>query len=346
MPMRKNFLSLSMLPFFFATVILVSSCYNDHRTREMGGSTNTQPEEVDQPSLIEGLPAAQFYDQFTYRREPIGSSPYRYLSTGWLELDGSRYGVEYVRVSLFLLPGHQFILVYHEALGDLNGQELQNRKTLARRNFRGTWALQGTDLLLGTSAIAHGTRKGGQPAVSIVFKEDLHSDVSRGFADTMAFAYNDESLDARTVDFLDTDEAVWFAGKWTLKTPLFDGQDERFQVNQRPREIVYRNHKDVGKVPGSEFPAGVICKYTTYASEVDLSGDIVNNLLTYTLTYRVDRIELIDDAKNHARCGEFVAKRQATLLSRPMTDGFDFVVNGNASGKQIMTRDRAVFEKN
>lgn len=300
------------------------------------------PRPQDETGTIEGIPAERFYARFEYRQDVEGAAPFRYLSTPWLELEDSRFGLVYARFSLFLLPERQFALGYEESLGQLNGRELDSRTTLIKRVIRGTWKVRGTDLLLGDAAVGRGTRRSGQPAVNLVVLQDLHSGGSVGFADALFFAFHTEAMEARLLPHMDSEEATWFTGRWTLENPAFPEQEEKFEIRREPRQVIFERHRDVGKEPGSGVPPGTTCRFRTYASEADLSADVSEGRLRYRLSTTIDRVEAIEDSRNSPACVEYIERRQRTLLTRPWIEDVEFL---RANPHRILTRDGRYYSR-
>jgi hypothetical protein len=79
----------------------------------------------------------------------------------------------------------------------------------------------------------------------------------------------------------------------------------------------------VGKQFDSDVPLGTICRYYTLATDVDLGLDPYGNSYKYTLTYRPDRTELVQDDKNSPKCSNFIEREHQRVANRP-TDTLEF----------------------
>jgi hypothetical protein len=340
-----SMLSFRLIP-WVALGLLAMGCGMPEPARRATDNAVDRRESDQPPGLVDGIPADTYYERFAYLTggDDAGTAVARYLATPWAEVDGfARLGVLYAQTSLFLLPERQYALVYHEAFGTPAGTELRDRRTIARRVRRGTWRVSGTELLLGDAAVGRGTRKRGQPALSLTLREELGSGAARGTAETLLYAAQPEPIELRASHLLELPDLGWFTGEWVQEGQAASGgRDERMLVSPRPRGIEFTRHQDVGREPGAGVAAGTWCRYRTWASEIDLGARVIDQTLRWELSYRVDRIEAVADEANSPACAQYVARWQQTLLVTPLWDSLEFVT-GEAG--RLLTADRRLFVK-
>ena len=120
-------------------------------------------------ALVNGLPAAEFYDLLTYEVDQSSWVPFRYLSTSTdAKLDDDLKG----RFGLFLMPTGHYYAEYSEwRRSGSDSTEMVGDAII----LEGDWNIDGTTLVVDGIGSAEGLSYNGANAISLAVNRDLRT---------------------------------------------------------------------------------------------------------------------------------------------------------------------------